>query len=160
METTNFLPLAAAMQQLQATDEKEFVKSAKKHGCYFMKGGIVRIDVTKLNLALDAEFAQAQVNAANRKTRDNSPGRDLGLIEARLTLYPGRIKAKNEKIKSVEATLTEAGSAYVKRKLRQELKTLEGQLAKMEASYQRDLKRRDEILNSDDGDSESSAEQE
>lgn len=152
-----FVLLSVAMQKLEATDEKEFIKSAKKHKCYHMKGGIVKINLPELERVIDAEFAQDQARAAKRKTREHTPGRDLGLIEARLTLYPARIEAKKDKIKSAEAAVKAADSPYLKRKLEKELNTLHEQLAKMEESYQRDLKRRDEILNSDNGESESQA---
>ena len=148
-----FVLLSVAMQKLEATDEDDFIKTAKKHKCYYTRGGIVKIDLPNLELAVDAEFAQAQASAAKRKTREHTPGRDLGLIEARLTLYPARIEAKKDKIKSAEAAVKAADSPYLKRKLAKELKTLCDQLAKMDEGYQRDLKRRDEILNGsvDDG---------
>lgn len=158
-DNSRFMPLLSAMQHFQATIESEFVKSAKKHKCYYMKGGIVKIDVQKLEIAINAEFARAQANSANRKTREPSPGRDLGLIEARLTRYPARIEVKKDKIKSNHAAVRAADSPYLKRKLMKDLKKLENELAKMEESYQRDLKRRDEILNFDEGESESQGEE-
>jgi hypothetical protein len=45
----------------------------------------------------------------------------------------------------------------MRRKLEKELNKLREQLAKLEEGNKRDLKRRDEILNSDNGESESEA---
>jgi len=158
MDTTiQFVPLSVAMQTLEATDEAEFVKTAKKHKCYYARGGIVKIDLPKLQLAVDAEFARALASAAKRKTRERTQGQNLGLIEARLTLYPARSEAKKDRIKSTEAAAKAADYPRVRRNLEKKAKELHEQLAKMEESYQRDLKRRDEILNSDNGESESKA---
>ena len=143
-----FVPLSVALQKLEATDEADFIKTAKKHKCYYMRSGIVKIDLPKLQLAVDAEFAQALAGAAKRKTREQTPGRDLGLIEARLTLYPARIEAKKDKIKSAEAAVKAADSPYLRRKLDKELTTFRDQLAKLEEGNQHDLKHRDAILNS------------
>jgi hypothetical protein len=107
-----FVSVSVGMQELEATNEVEFIKTAKKHKCFRMKGGIVRINLPELKRAIDAEFAQAEASAAKRKTRQQTPGRDLGLIEARLTLYPGRVEDKKDRIKSAEAAANAADSPY------------------------------------------------
>jgi hypothetical protein len=157
METTMiFVPLGAAMEQLEANDEVSFIKLAKRHNCHFERGGIVRINLPELQRCVEAEFAQMQDAAAKRKTvKKRDRGADLGLIEARLTMYPVRIAAKQDKIKSAEAGLKAADSPYMRHKLNKELKKLREELIRMTDNHQRDQQRREEILHSETEDSES-----
>ncbi|MCX6600781.1 MAG: hypothetical protein NT025_04375 [bacterium] len=142
-----FVPLQTAMETLGASDETAFVKTAKRHACFLKRGGIVRINLPELQRCINEEFSKAQEQATKRKTVKRDRGADLGLMEARLTLYPGRIDAKKSKIKSAEAAVKAADSPYLRRKLEKELKTLRDQLTKLEEGQQRDLRSRDEILN-------------
>lgn len=143
-----FVPLQTAMEALGATDETAFVKMARRHACLLKCGGIVRINLPELQRCVNEDFSKAQEQAAKRKTVKRDRGADLGLIEARLTLYPGRIEAKRSKIRSAEAAVKAADSPYLRRKLDKELTTFRDQLAKLEEGNQRDLRDRDEILNS------------
>jgi hypothetical protein len=149
--TMTFVSLQAAMDALGATDENAFIRTARKHSCYLERGGIIRINLPELQRCIEEDFSKMQEQAAKRKTVKRDRGSDLGLVEARLTTYPARIEAKKEKIEATDAAMKAADSPYLKRKFERELQTLRAQLAKMEESYQRDLKRRDEILHSDNG---------
>lgn len=153
-DSITFVSLQFAMQQMEATDQPDFIRLAKRHSCYLKKGGVIRINLPELQLRINEDFTKAQEQALKRKLVKRDRGNDLGLIEARLTLGPARIDAKKAKIKAVEAAVKVADSPYLRRKLEKELKAFRDQLTNLEEGYQRDLKRRDEILNSDDSESE------
>ena len=84
-ESTNqYVSLAAAMLAMEVTDEQDFIRTAKRHGCYRKIGGIVRINLPELQRLVEAEFTRADEQAKKRKAITRNAGSDFGLVEARL----------------------------------------------------------------------------
>ncbi|MDD5088571.1 MAG: hypothetical protein PHI18_07220 [bacterium] len=134
---------------LGVTNVEAFKRDAKRFGCLFEKSGIVKIDVEKFQLALDAEFAKAAEAASRPVERKRGPSSDLGLVNARLAQHDTRRHAKLEKITAIKAAITSATTVYERGKLQRDLTKAEAELQRLDDGHQRDLKRRDEILNGD-----------
>ena len=148
-ETPQYVSLRVAMEQMEATDMKEFVRVAKLHKCYFEKAGIIRIDVVGLQHLIDQDFAEAQEQAAKRKAAPRNTGSDYGLVEARIRLYPKRIADKKAKIAEAETKVKTAETPHHGHKAQKELTKLQGKLKALIKGQKRDEQRRDDYLNGD-----------
>lgn len=146
-EIPQYVSLRTAMEQTEATDQKEFIRVAKLHKCYFEKAGIVRIDVVTLQRLIDQDFAEAQEQAANRKPATRSAGSDLGLVKARIKLFADRIEKKDAKIAAMEADVKAAKTPYERKQAEKKLQKLLTERAVLEEGHKRDLARLEELMN-------------
>jgi hypothetical protein len=140
-----------AIELLGVTDSNTFKRDAKRFGCLFQRSGIIKIDVEKFQSAMDAEFAKAAEAVSKRAERKRGPGSDLGLVNARIAQYEGRRKAKLEKIAGLKEAINSAKTAHERGNLQRDLTKAEAELQRLDDGYQRDLKRREEILNANEG---------
>lgn len=149
-EPVQFVSLQAAMEQMGVSDQPQFIRTAKRHACYLKKSGIVRINLTELQRRVDEEFAMAQAQLAKGKAIKRNVGSDFGLVSARISQFEKRNKAKLEKISVLKEALAKATNNHERGKLQRDLTKAEGELKKLKDGYERDIKRRDEILNGPD----------
>jgi hypothetical protein len=143
----NLTTLDAAMTHVGATDPKAFEAKVKELGCRYEFAGIVKVDIDRLEAALNGEFEKIAEAASVPKTKAHREGSDLGLIIARLALYPKRFEGKQAKIKTVEDKLAAATTPYEQHKLTRELKKLNDELQRLHDGKARDIALRDAILN-------------
>lgn len=145
-----FVPLQEAMAQLGATDQSQFISTAKRHKCYLKKGGIVRINITVLEERLNADFVAALEKMERRSESMDSDGRKIGLIRARLKRAPGLIKAKSKAIAIARDEVENAPNAYEKHRAQKKLVKLENGLKRLKENQARDEAELERILNGPD----------
>jgi hypothetical protein len=145
--TNQYVSIAVAMQELEVSDEKDFIQTAKKHNCYRKIGGVVRINLPELKRLIEEDFAKADERAAKRKGTTRSAGSDYGLVEARLVKYPDRIAKKQAKITEAEAEVKAAQTPYHRHQAQKKLTKLHNELKALIEGQKRDEQRRDEFLN-------------
>jgi hypothetical protein len=143
-----------AMAQCNATDLAAFKATAKKHGCLFERGGIVKIDVETLQTALDAEFAVMADAKKKREVAPNSAGKQIGLVKARLAQVDARLAKKQAKIDIATKAVANAKNRYSRMTAETELAKLRREYDNLVAGKGRDEALLDEMLN---GEPESNA---
>jgi hypothetical protein len=143
----NLVTVEAAMVHTGATDSKLFMAKVEKLGCLYQVAGIVKVDIDRLEAALNTEFEKIAADASAPKEKVRREGSDLGLILARLALNPKRIEVKKQKIKDAETQLTASATPYERHKLKRVLEKLNSELQSLLDGQARDLALRDAILN-------------
>ena len=144
----NLATMDVAMARVGATDAEAFKVKTKKLGCLYEYAGVVKVDIDKLEAALNSEFEKIAEKVSAPKAKPRREGSDLGLILARLALNPQRIEAKKQKIKDAESKLASASTPYEKVKIKRELAKLNDELQRLLDGQTRDISQRDAILNS------------
>lgn len=96
---------------------------------------------------IDEDFTKAQEQTMKRREVKDSPGKQIGLVRARLAQYPKRITQKQVKIKAAEKAQGMAKDRYSRMKAEADLAKLKSELDNLTAGQQRDEKLLDELLN-------------
>lgn len=142
-----FVTLQVAMTELGVTDQSDFIRTAKRHGCLLKRGGITRVNLRELMLRVDEDFLKAQEQATKRREVKNTAGKQIGLVRARLAQYAKRIAKKQAKIAAAEKAVADAKDRYSRTKAEAEVAKLRSELDNLKAGQQRDEKLLDELLN-------------
>ncbi|MBU0508257.1 hypothetical protein KKH27_05410 [bacterium] len=153
----NLVLIQQAMEQFGATDAVAFKAEAKKRGCLFERAGIAKVDVEKFQSVIDAEFERMAEAASTGKSRPRRASSDLGLLMARLAQYEGRKARKLARIAEIREAIANADTPYERQKLTSQMERLEAEAQRLDAGKAADEKRRDDILNSDNGEAETQA---
>ena len=136
------LPLKEAAEKFQTEDINEFRRGMKRAGCVVTIAGVDMIDMVKLQ-----QRAAQKSQGTGSKTRSKRTPNPMGLLKARVGMYPRWIDNKNAAIDSFKMKVAEAPNPYEKNQAHKKLTKLQTDLKKMEENYKRDQDKLDKISN-------------
>ena len=148
MNSTQFqiLPLREAADRFQAENIESFRQGMKKAGCIVTIGGVELVDMGKLQ-AKAARKSQGNGKSNGGGSTKRSADQQVGLLKARVKMYPQWIKGKEEAVASMRIERDAASTPYDRGQAEKKLHKLQAALERMQENQDNDATRLAAILN-------------